>query len=351
MFSKLTKTGYHRLWAHRSYRASLGLQYFLAVVGAGQWQLSILRWARHHRAHHSYTDTDRDPYDARKGFFHTHLGWVIEYKESSWGVVDLSDLQTDPVVQWQNRYYWVITVLVSMVLPTALAHYGWGDWQGGLLYGSFGRVVLTLHTTFLINSLAHATWAGTQPYSTTSSARNVPILDLFTAGEGNHNFHHTFPTDYRNGLHWFEPDISRHLIALWAKLGLASHLLTVGAEEIERVRLQSRSSSTHTVHSALPYESLPAMSWDKYVDLVYHGRSLVSIEGVIYDVADFVNTHPGGAHLIQKVLGEDATGSFYSAIHSHSERAEAQLAARRIAYVKRWNRDNFDTASKIGAPW
>lgn len=59
--------GYHRLWAHRSYNAGLPLQYALAILGSGALEGSIKWWSRGHRAHHRYTDTDLDPYNAHKG--------------------------------------------------------------------------------------------------------------------------------------------------------------------------------------------------------------------------------------------------------------------------------------------
>lgn len=65
--SSLSLLGYHRLWAHRSYNAAPPLQYAFAALGAGAVEGSIKWWARGHRAHHRYTDTDLDPYNAHKG--------------------------------------------------------------------------------------------------------------------------------------------------------------------------------------------------------------------------------------------------------------------------------------------
>lgn len=58
--------GYHRLWAHTSYSATLPLRIFLAAVGGGAVEGSVRWWARDHRAHHRYTDTEKDPYSVRK---------------------------------------------------------------------------------------------------------------------------------------------------------------------------------------------------------------------------------------------------------------------------------------------
>ncbi|KAJ5097220.1 stearic acid desaturase [Penicillium angulare] len=123
--------GYHRLWAHRSYRACTILKIFLAVIGASTWQWSIKWWVHHHRAHHQYTDTDKDPYNARRGFLYSHIGWLIGFNPSAWGAVDLSDLESDPVVLFQDKYYIPIALATSLGIPIGIAGYGWSDWLGG----------------------------------------------------------------------------------------------------------------------------------------------------------------------------------------------------------------------------
>jgi stearoyl-CoA desaturase (delta-9 desaturase) len=69
--------GYHRLWSHTSYSARLPLQIFLAAVGGGAVQGSIQWWSRGHRAHHRYTDTEKDPYSVNKGILYAHFGWML----------------------------------------------------------------------------------------------------------------------------------------------------------------------------------------------------------------------------------------------------------------------------------
>ncbi|KAF5861241.1 hypothetical protein ETB97_000433 [Aspergillus alliaceus] len=238
--------GYHRLWTHRSYEASLPLRLVLAILGAGALQWSIAWWVRHHRAHHRYTDTDKDPYNAKRGFFHAHLGWLIWHTPEKWGEVDLSDLVADPVVTWQDRYYLVIAILTAFGLPAAVAHIGWGDCLGGLVYGGFVRVCAASNVTYLINSLCHAPWAGSQPYSHRHSARDIAVMGFLNNGEGYHNFHHTFPRDYRNGVHWYDLDLSKWVIWTCSQLRLASTLTRVSESEIEKAR-QRQVDASYTV--------------------------------------------------------------------------------------------------------
>ena len=223
--------GYHRLWTHKSYRACLPIRCFLAFVGAGQLQWSIVWWSTHHRAHHRYLDTDKDPYNARRGLFYSHVGWIIGMTPSTWGKVDVSDVKADPVAVWQQRYYIPIAILSGLVVPAIIAHVGWHDWVGGFFYAGVVRIYFHLQVTFLVNSLAH--YAGTQPYSTDNTSRDNLFVALFTSGEGYHNFHHRFPADYRNGVHVLAWDPTKWFIWSCTRLGLASRLRRTPQREIE----------------------------------------------------------------------------------------------------------------------
>ncbi|KAJ5477545.1 hypothetical protein N7530_003054 [Penicillium desertorum] len=329
--------GYHRLWAHRSFTVCIGIRIVLAVIGAAQNQWPILWWVKHHRAHHKYTDTDQDPYNAKRGLLFSHIGWLLGLNEIAWGPVDLSDLKQDPVVIWQDRLYWPILITIGILLPGAVAHCGWNDWKGGMLYAGLTRIIITQHITFLINSVAHASWAGTQPYSACTTARNIPLLAILTLGEANHNFHHAFPTDYRNGVNWMEPDFSRWIIWLWERLGWASDLKTASRLEIEQARLNQQKERTQ--HQGGNHEviqasfKLPRMSWEEYRQRSDDLQNLICINGVVYNVADFMDDHPGGRDLIQQSLGKDATG-LYHGNHLHSPHADNILKGLQVSMLE-----------------
>ena len=87
-------------------------------------------------------------------------------------------------------------------------------------------MVMTHHTTFFINSLAHI-W-GSQPFTDRNSARDNGILAFFTFGEGYHNFHHLFENDYRNGIRWWQFDPTKWLIQSAAWCGLAKDPILPG---------------------------------------------------------------------------------------------------------------------------
>jgi stearoyl-CoA desaturase (delta-9 desaturase) len=142
--------GYHRLWAHRSYNASKPLQYFLALVGAGAVEGSIKWWSRGHRAHHRYTDTDLDPYNAHKGLLWSHVGWMMVKPRRKPGVADVTDLTKNKIVRWQHRYYLWLVAIMAFLLPTIIPWLGWGDAQGGYVYAGVLRLCFVHHASFLL---------------------------------------------------------------------------------------------------------------------------------------------------------------------------------------------------------
>jgi stearoyl-CoA desaturase (delta-9 desaturase) len=222
--------GYHRLFAHRAYRANRLVRASYLFFGAAAVQNSALAWCDDHRLHHARTDTERDPYNIRKGFWWAHIGWVF-HKMNARDPRRVPDLRADRLVLLQDRHLLAITILAGAVLPFCLG-FVWGDPWGALLVAGFLRLVVQWHSTFAINSVAHV--AGKQTYGTRTSARDSAWLAFFTMGEGYHNFHHTFPSDYRNGVRWHQFDPTKWLIGGLALVGLTAELKRTPPERIEK---------------------------------------------------------------------------------------------------------------------
>jgi len=254
-------SGYHRLWAHRTYKAHWSVRVLFMVFGGMALQNSILIWATDHRRHHQFVDrNDKDPYSAGKGFWFSHIGWMLRYYES--GKYDFSngrDLEQDPIVAWQHRYYLPLVLATNVGLPLLL---GWvsGDLWGVFLLAGLLRLVLIHHTTFFINSLAHM-W-GSRPYTDENSARDNPVLAFLTYGEGYHNFHHIFERDYRNGVRWWQWDPSKWLIYGLSRVGLAYDLKRVPTVNIQRARLAmqfKRAEAALASRKSLPLPDIEAI--------------------------------------------------------------------------------------------
>ncbi|KAF2489278.1 delta-9 fatty acid desaturas-like protein [Lophium mytilinum] len=329
--------GYHRLWAHKSYSATLPLQIFLAAVGGGAVEGSIRWWSRGHRAHHRYTDTVKDPYSVRKGLMYSHIGWmVMKQNPKRIGRTDISDLNDDPVVVWQHKNYIKVVLFMGLIFPTLVAGIGWGDWWGGYIYAGILRIFFVQQATFCVNSLAH--WLGDQPFDDRNSPRDHLITALVTLGEGYHNFHHEFPSDYRNAIEWFQYDPTKWSIAMWSKLGLAYDLKQFRSNEIEKGRVQQKQKKLDQQRSKLdwgvPLDQLPVVEWEDYVEQVANGRGLVAVAGVVHDVSDFIREHPGGKALIKSGLGKDATAMFNGGVYNHSNAAHNLLSTMRVGVIR-----------------
>jgi stearoyl-CoA desaturase (delta-9 desaturase) len=228
--------GYHRLWAHRAYGAHWSVRSFFMLFGAMALQNSILIWGSQHRTHHRFVDdVDRDPYSARRGFWFSHMGWILrDYPSGRNDFTNAKDLERDPIVMFQHRWYFPLAIAMNVGLPLAL---GWavGDLWGVFLLGGLLRLVVNHHFTWFINSLAHM-W-GSQPYTDENTARDNAALAFLTYGEGYHNFHHIFQNDYRNGVRWWQWDPTKWLISVLAWFRLASNLKRVPDLWIHRAQL------------------------------------------------------------------------------------------------------------------
>jgi len=168
-------------------------------MGTMGFQGSIKWWVLRHRLHHRYTDTDSDPYSAHRGLFFSHVGWIfLKSHYPKMENVDQSDLNADPVVRFQHKYFIPMALSYVLILQPLIGYLWFGDAVSGLLWGGIiGRVAIW-HCTFFVNSLAH--YLGEQHYTLEVTARGNLILALLTNGEGWHNWHHAFPFDYRNGI-------------------------------------------------------------------------------------------------------------------------------------------------------
>ena len=215
--------GYHRLVAHQAFECPDWVKRCLLVAGGWALQNSALIWCADHIRHHARTDTDEDPYNVTKGFWHSHCGWLFYDTPHRTAKYEVR-LRRDPVILWQHRYYWAI-VVSGLAIPFALGVVWHGGWMGGvsaLLMGGLLRMFMVLNSTFTINSLCHM--IGSQPHGTQDSSRDSWLISFVSFGEGYHNYHHTYARDYRNGPQWYNFDPSKWIIYTLSVIGLASNL-------------------------------------------------------------------------------------------------------------------------------
>lgn len=209
---------YHRYFAHRTYRTSRAFQLVLAVLAQSSLQKGALWWAAHHRDHHKYSDTKRDPHSWREeGFWWSHVGWILSRETEDTDFKKIPDLARYPELRWLNTYHVVPGIALGVILFFA-------GGMHALVWGLFVSTTLLWHGTFSINSFAH--WWGRRRYTTTDDSKNSFLLALVTMGEGWHNNHHYYPRSTAQGFFWWEIDCTFYILRALSAVGLVWDLHT-----------------------------------------------------------------------------------------------------------------------------
>ncbi|HEX6310188.1 MAG TPA: acyl-CoA desaturase [Acidimicrobiia bacterium] len=209
--------GYHRYFAHRSYKLARFPQFLLAFAGTMAAQKGPLWWAGHHRTHHKFTDEPGDPHTPKQGVFWSHIGWIMCDKYGPTDQDAIKDFVRYRELRFLDRHDWIGPWTLG------IASYLIAGWSG-LLIGFFGSTVLLWHTTFSVNSVAHI--FGRRRYQTTDTSRNSFVLALVTGGEGWHNNHHHYAASARQGFFWWEIDTTYYVLKVFAWLGIVKKLKT-----------------------------------------------------------------------------------------------------------------------------
>ncbi|KAH8247057.1 hypothetical protein KR032_008292 [Drosophila birchii] len=240
--------GAHRLWAHRSYKAKWPLRLLLVIFNTIAFQDAAYHWARDHRVHHKYSETDADPHNATRGFFFSHIGWLLckkhpEVKAKGKGV-DLSDLRADPILMFQKKYYMLLMPVACFIVPTMVPMYFWGEsFMNAWFVATMFRWCFILNVTWLVNSAAHK--FGGRPYDKfINPSENISVA-ILAFGEGWHNYHHVFPWDYKTAeLGQYSLNFTTAFIDFFAKIGWAYDLKTVSTDIIKK-RVKRTGDGTH----------------------------------------------------------------------------------------------------------
>ena len=216
--------GYHRYFAHRSFKTSRWFQFVLGLVGSCQLQGGPIAWASVHRHHHKHSDEQGDMHSPTHGLYWSHMGWLMHPRTYEVAFAEVKDLQRYRELVWLDRYNAVPVVLSFVAL--ALAGAGWQFVHPGsivtpwfvLFWGGVIRIVLLWHITWSVNSICHL-W-GSVAFETGEGSRNNLLIGLLAAGEGWHNNHHHAPSCARSGFGWQQPDLAYGVIRLLEGVGV-----------------------------------------------------------------------------------------------------------------------------------
>lgn len=251
--------GFHRLFAHNSYKPVRGLKIALGVMGSFSFQGPLIWWASIHRKHHRYSDRPNDPHsiyikpDGREeynkgfwqlflGFIHAHVGWVWKpdsIRSAGWGGY-VRDLYRDKDLWWIHVNY-IYLLALSFILPGVILGLYYMSIKGfllGVLWGGFVRVFVMNHLTYwTINTVSHS--VGKRPFVTADNSTNsIPILFAIpTLGQSYHNNHHAFPYAAITGLHRYELDLGKWLLFAFKRLGWVKSMRIPSKDKLDAKRV------------------------------------------------------------------------------------------------------------------
>lgn len=146
--------GNHRLYTHRTYKAKLPLNIMLMIFNTMAFHETTIQWATDHRVHHKNSDTEKDPHNAKRGFFYCHIGWILARRNpevlAECAKVDVSDLRNDKVVAFQEKYYNILMPLLCFILPTIIPYYCWGESLTNAWHALVFRYIYVLNVTWTV---------------------------------------------------------------------------------------------------------------------------------------------------------------------------------------------------------
>ena len=233
-------TGFHRLLTHRSFATYKPVRMLLTVLGTMGAEGPPLIWTAHHRKHHQCSDKEGDPHSpygvgtaevTLKGFWRSHLGWLMNPDLSSKLMRYVPDLVREKEMRWISQHFLSI-VVAGLLLPGLIAFALTGSvtaFLTGVLWGGLVRTFLLHHFTYGVNSLGHI--FGRRRFRTTDQSKNLMWLAIPSFGEAWHNNHHAFPTSASHGMRWWEIDLSAIFIRLLERCGLAWNVVRIDREQ------------------------------------------------------------------------------------------------------------------------
>jgi len=240
--------GFHRYLTHGAFKARPGLRVALAIAGSMSVQGPVLHWVADHRRHHAFSDKEGDPHSPwlfgtspfalARGFWHAHMGWVLDRNLTNQARF-APDLLADPVIRRIHRQFGLWT-FVTLATPAAIGGLVTWSWWGAVtafFWAGLVRMALLHHVTWSVNSICHM--IGERPFTARDKSANFWPLAILSMGESWHNLHHADPTCARHGVKPGQIDISARLIWIFEKLGWAYDVRWPTAERLARITAPS----------------------------------------------------------------------------------------------------------------
>jgi stearoyl-CoA desaturase (delta-9 desaturase) len=237
--------GYHRLFTHGSFKPNRAVKITLAILGSMAVQGPVITWVADHRRHHAFSDKEGDPHSPwrygtsawalTKGFWHAHMGWMFEPRNTTNEERFAPDLLKDRDLARIDRLFWLWTVL-TFLLPAVLGGLITMSWTGALtafFWAALVRVSALHHATWSTNSICHM--IGERPFKSRDKAANFWPLALLSGGESWHNSHHADQSCARHGVKRGQIDTSARIIRLMEQAGWVTNVKWPNEERLAKL--------------------------------------------------------------------------------------------------------------------
>ena len=216
---------YHRYFSHNCFKTSRFIQFLFAALGNSSVQRGPLWWAANHRHHHKYSDKNKDIHSPRQvGFWWSHMFWFTSRCHFPVKTNLIKDFLKFPELRFIDRFDTIIPIIYAFILYLGgeflQSNYPSFNTNGLqlLVWCFFISTVALFHVTCSTNSFAHM--FGSQPFETNDDSRNNFWVAILALGEGWHNNHHHTPSSIKQGIHWWELDITYYILKIMSWAGL-----------------------------------------------------------------------------------------------------------------------------------
>ena len=216
---------YHRYFSHNCFKTSRTLQFFFAVIGNSSTQRGPLWWAANHRHHHKFSDMKQDIHSPRHvGFWWSHMFWFTSRSHFPLKTDLIKDFLKFPELRFIDRYDTIIPILFGFLLFTGgnFMEINYPNLKTNglqlLVWGFFVSTIVLFHVTCSTNSFSHM--FGSRPFNTNDDSRNNFWVAILALGEGWHNNHHHSPSSVKQGIHWWQIDVTFYILSIMSWLGL-----------------------------------------------------------------------------------------------------------------------------------
>lgn len=211
----------HRTLTHRGLELREPLRFIGALGASVGLAGDPVTWVGFHRHHHRHSDTPEDVHSPRRGFWYAQGNFLHkitpDIRDRLRGLA--KDVRQDAYCRWMEHPG--VYIVPHLIVVAALA---WWHGLGAVCWCLYLPVMVMFHASQSVNSICHMPRFGYRTFETGDDSRNVPWLWLFTLGECFHNNHHDQPRRAQHGLTWREPDLTKGLIWLLERLGLARNI-------------------------------------------------------------------------------------------------------------------------------